>query len=40
MVTKESLNEYLRALEKEIEAVDAYENPFSAEALSNEKLGI
>lgn len=40
MVTKESLNEYLRALEKEIEAVDAYENPFSAEALSDEKLGI
>ncbi len=39
-VTKESLDEYLKKFKEEIEAVDAYTNPFSSEALSDERLGI
>lgn len=39
-MTKEVLKEYIEALEKEIDAIDAYEDPFAAGALSDEKLGI
>ena len=34
------LEEYMENLQKEIEAVEAYNNPFDAEALSDERLGI
>lgn len=40
MLTKENLDEYLEKLDGEIKAVDAYQNPFAADALSDEKLGI
>lgn len=36
----EVLDEYLEKLQIEVEAIDAYENPFGEEALSDEKLGI
>ncbi len=36
----ESLEEYLKNLNIEIEAIDVYEAPFSAEALSDSFLGI
>ena len=36
----EVLEEYLENLEKEIQAVDAYEKPFGSGALSDDKLGI
>lgn len=36
----EVLDEYLEDLEAEVEAIDAYEKPFGAGALSNERLGI
>lgn len=39
-ITREVLTEYLKNLEAEVEALDSYENAFSAEALSDEKLGI
>ncbi len=39
-ITDEILREYLEKLELEIKAVDAYEKPFDAEALSDEKLGL
>lgn len=39
-ITKEVLEEYLKNLEAEVKALDNYENPFGAEALSDEKLGI
>lgn len=39
-VDKEVLKEYEENLETEIKAIDAYEKPFVAEALSNERLGI
>ncbi|MBR3386202.1 hypothetical protein IKG68_01355 [Candidatus Saccharibacteria bacterium] len=39
-VTKETLGEYLDELGEEITAVDAFKTPFSAEQLSDEKLGI
>ncbi|MBR5046070.1 hypothetical protein IKX73_00325 [Candidatus Saccharibacteria bacterium] len=39
-LTVDVLEEYLKLFEKELNAVDAYENPFSAEALSDAKLGI
>ena len=35
-----ALDEYMENLQKEIEAVEAYNNPFDAEALSDERLGI
>ena len=34
------LEEYAENLQEEIKAVEAYKNPFNAEALSDEKLGI
>lgn len=34
------LEEYAENLQEEIKAVEAYRNPFNAEALSDEKLGI
>lgn len=34
------LKEYLEKLNLEINAVDSYEKPFDAEALSNERLGL
>lgn len=39
-VTSEELERYLTEFQKEIEAVEAYEEPFSAEGLSDERLGI
>ena len=36
----EVLEEYLNNLGEEIKAIDAYEKPFSQDALSNERLGI
>ncbi|MDO4612000.1 MAG: hypothetical protein Q4B29_00855 [Candidatus Saccharibacteria bacterium] len=39
-ITMEVLDEYLEKLEVEIRAIDAYAEPFSEEALSDEKLGI
>ncbi len=39
-VTKDVIDEYLDKLEEEIKALDAYEAPFSAQALSDEKLGL
>ncbi|MBO4276195.1 hypothetical protein J5868_00600 [Candidatus Saccharibacteria bacterium] len=34
------LEEYAENLQNEIEAIEAYKNPFSADALSDERLGI
>ncbi len=39
-VNKEVLEEYLEKLEVEVKALDEYQEPFSAEALSDERLGI
>ena len=39
-ITKEVLEEYLTNLEAEVKALDNYKDPFSAEALSDERLGI
>ena len=39
-ITKAVIEEYLEAYDSELEAIDAYEEPFSANALSDEKLGI
>ena len=39
-VTKSVICEYLEAYERELEAVDAYKDPFGMSALSDEKLGI
>lgn len=39
-VTAEGLEEYLKNLGLEIDAVDSYEKPFGAEVLSDEHLGI
>lgn len=36
----EVIEEYLKNLEVEVRALDNYKDPFSAEALSDEKLGI
>ena len=36
----ETIKEYLENINKEIEEIDAYKNPFSAEVLSDENLGI
>ena len=40
LVTKEVIDEYLDKLKAEIEAVDEYQQPFDASALSDETLGI
>ena len=37
---KEILKEYLEKLDLEVKAVDSYEKPFDAEALSDERLGL
>ena len=39
-IDMEVLEEYLTNLETEVKAMDTYEKPFSAGALSNERLGI
>ena len=39
-INAEVLEEYLKNLGVEIEEIDAYEAPFSSEALSDERLGI
>lgn len=39
-LTAEVLKEYLEWLDKEVKAIDSYENPFGEEALSDEHLGI
>ncbi len=39
-MSEEVLTEYLENLDTEVKAIDAYENPFSGEALSDERLGI
>ena len=39
-VTKEDLDEYIKALTKEIEAIDSYKAPFDIDVISNENLGI
>lgn len=39
-VTAEGLEEYLKNLGLEIDAVDSYEKPFGSEVLSDEHLGI
>lgn len=39
-VTKEVLDEYLKAYNTELKAIDAYEDPFAAGLLSDERLGI
>ncbi|MDO4742059.1 MAG: hypothetical protein Q4A79_01650 [Candidatus Saccharibacteria bacterium] len=39
-INREVLEGYLDALEAEVEALEVYEEPFSAEALSDKRLGI
>ena len=39
-IDAEALEEYLKNLSAEIDEIDAYEAPFSSEALSDERLGI
>lgn len=39
-ITKEILDEYLKKLEIEVEALDDYQNPFNDEALSDEHFGL
>lgn len=39
-VTSEAIDEYLQKLQAEIDAINAYEKPFSSEILSDERLGI
>ena len=39
-VTKQVITEYLENLETEVKALDNYKEPFSSEALSDERLGI
>lgn len=39
-ITVEVLDEYLRELSEEVEAIDAYEKPFDESVLSDEGLGI
>ena len=40
LITKEVLDEYLRKLQIEIDALDEYQDPFNDEALSNEHFGL
>lgn len=39
-ITREVIEDYLKNLETEVKALKSYKDPFSAEALSDEKLGI
>lgn len=39
-VTRAVVDEYLEAYGRELDAIDAFEKPFSASVLSDEKLGI
>ncbi len=39
-ITKEELDEYLEKLNLEIKMIDGYEDPFDAEALSDERFGL
>lgn len=39
-ITQEVIDEYLEKLEEEIKGVDAYQKPFDADALSDERLGL
>lgn len=39
-VTTEILDEYLEHLNTEVKIIESFENPFGAEALSDERLGI
>ena len=39
-INAEVLKEYLEKIGIEVKAIDAYDKPFSADALSNERLGI
>ena len=39
-ITKEILEEYLKKLQIEVEALNAYQNPFDAEALSDAQCGL
>lgn len=36
----EELDEYLKALQIEVKALDEYQNPFGEEGLSNERFGL
>ena len=40
VVTKDVLDEYMKALESEIKAMDLYQEPFGEDALSDERLGL
>lgn len=40
LVTNVVVDEYLRAYQTELDAIDAYKEPFTPAALSDEKLGI
>ena len=40
VITKEVLDEYLKKLSVEVEALDDYQNPFNDEALSDEHFGL
>jgi hypothetical protein len=39
-ISEEVLEEYLKKLQIEIDALDDYQNPFNAEALSDEQFGL
>lgn len=39
-ITKEVLEEYLKKLQIEVDALDDYQNPFDVEALSDEQFGL
>ena len=39
-IDMEVLEEYLKNLDIEVKAIDAYEKPFGAEALSDDRLGL
>ncbi|MBR3115695.1 hypothetical protein IKF30_00480 [Candidatus Saccharibacteria bacterium] len=39
-LTKEDMDEFLKHLKEEIQAIDDYKNPFGEEVLSDERLGI
>ena len=39
-LTNEDIDDYLKELQDEIDAINAYEKPFGAEILSDEHLGI
>lgn len=39
-ITKEVLEEYIENLEKEIDGIEAYEDPFNDDTLSDSKIGL